>query len=280
MRRLTLDELKKNQLEILDVVAKFCDERGINYWLNAGTLIGAVRHKGYIPWDDDIDLGMLRPDYDRFMNEFNGWNPRYEFHSIENDPEFEFAFGKVFDNETVLHEPFGGLMDSAVNVDIFPVDNAPDDEKILQAIFKENHSCNVAANILRKGIFGLVQGNIVRKICGHSYYLLWMAAHFFPARSKRFYYLRKIAENAKRYANENTEKVGSFFGESRAVCKREILSNLTELEFEGKMYKAPAGYDEWLTLLYGDYMTPPPPEKRTSGHYIEAYRKDSSDSAN
>lgn len=279
MQRLTLDELKKKQLEILDVVMKFCNENGIKCWLNGGTLLGAVRHKGYIPWDDDIDLGMLRPDYDRFMNEFNGWNPRYEFRSIENDPEFEFAFGKVFDNETVLHEPFGDLTDLAVNVDIFPMDNAPDDEKKVQDIYKENHSCNVAVNILRKGIFGPVPGSITRRICIRGYRLLWMAAHLFPSKSARFSYLKKIAENSKRYANENTEKVGNFFGGQRVACRREILSNLTELEFEGKMYKAPVGYDEWLTLLYGDYMTPPPPEKRTSGHDLEAYIKDSSDSA-
>ena len=72
MREIGVNELKLIQLEILDVVAKFCEERGINYWLNAGTLLGAVRHKGYIPWDDDIDLGMLRPDYDRFISEFDG----------------------------------------------------------------------------------------------------------------------------------------------------------------------------------------------------------------
>lgn len=280
MKEIGIEKLKQIQLEILDVVTKFCDERGINYWLHAGTLLGAVRHKGYIPWDDDIDLGMLRPDYDRFMKEFNGFSPRYEFHCIENDPEFDFEFGKVLDNETVLHEPFGSLMDLAVNVDIFPIDNAPDDEKTVQDIYKENHSYHVAANILRKGVLGPVPGNIVRKICVRGYRLLWMVAHFFPPRSARFFYLRKIAENAKRYANENTERVGDFCGGTRITCKREILSNLIELEFEGKMYKAPVGYDEWLTLLYGDYMTPPPPEKRTSGHSLKAYWKDKDASAN
>ena len=105
MHELSLDELRKIQIEILDVVSKFCDDHEINYWLDGGTLIGAVRHKGYIPWDDDIDLGMLRPDYDKFMRLFNEHNTRYKFHCIENDPKFYVPFGKVLDTETILYEP-------------------------------------------------------------------------------------------------------------------------------------------------------------------------------
>ena len=103
MEEMTLEEIKKNEKEILDVVAKFCDERKIKYWIDCGTLLGAIRHKGFIPWDDDIDLGMLRPDYDRFMKEFNGYNSRYEFHCFENDSNWIRAFGRVVDTETITH---------------------------------------------------------------------------------------------------------------------------------------------------------------------------------
>ena len=88
MHELSLDELRKIQIEILDVVVKFCDDHEINYWLDCGTLIGAIRHKGYIPWDDDIDIGMLRPDYEKFMKLFNEENTRYKFMCYELDEKF------------------------------------------------------------------------------------------------------------------------------------------------------------------------------------------------
>ncbi|MBR4196305.1 MAG: LicD family protein [Synergistaceae bacterium] len=275
MRRLTLDEIRKIQLEILDTVMDFCAERGINCWLNGGTLLGAVRHKGYIPWDDDIDLGMLRPDYDRFMAEFNGYNPRYEFRSIENDPECEFAFGKVFDNTTVVDEPLTNITGMALNVDIFVMDNAPDDDRIVRDMFRKRIAYIRAVRCIREGIFPARWSimSIKRRICVAACRIAWKIVHFFPPKSARFDYIRKIAENSKRYADKKTARVGDFVGWHCLVCRRELLENLTELEFEGKMYKVPAGYDEWLRGLYGDYMTPPPPGKRIS-HQLIAYKKD------
>ena len=77
MRKVELEELRKIQISILDVVADFCEKHKINYWIDSGTLLGAIRHKGYIPWDDDIDIGMLREDYDKFKKLFNQYNDRY-----------------------------------------------------------------------------------------------------------------------------------------------------------------------------------------------------------
>ena len=94
MRRIELDELRQLELDILDYVAKFCDEHGITYWLDFGTLIGAVRHKGYIPWDDDIDISMRRNDYEKFVKLFNdcNHNDRYKLHCIENAYDYDLLF--------------------------------------------------------------------------------------------------------------------------------------------------------------------------------------------
>lgn len=274
-RILTLDELKKLQIDLLDTVMDFCGANGIKCWLNGGTLLGAVRHKGYIPWDDDIDLGMLRPDYDKFMATFNSYNPRYEFHCIENDPDFGQAFGKVLDMNTILYEPDENGEKLSVNLDIFVMDNAPDDDKLVEDMFRVRNKYALGADRLRKGIFGEVKGNLMRRIFGRIYRALWFTAKLFP---KKSYYLKKVAENSRRYINEKTERAGDFMGGGpwtlNAVMRRDLMENMTKLEFEGKMYNAPSGYDEWLTRLYGDYMQLPPPEKRVSHHRFKAYIKD------
>ena len=88
VKKIELDELKKRQLNILDVVTHFCEKNDINYFLDCGTLLGAVRHKGYIPWDDDIDIGMMRDNYDKFLKLFNEKNTRYKALTCEIDDNF------------------------------------------------------------------------------------------------------------------------------------------------------------------------------------------------
>ena len=104
MRRIGMSELRKHQLEILDFVVEFCEENDIHYWLDSGTLLGAVRHKGYIPWDDDIDIGMLREDFDRFTQRFRDKCSKtaYVFRCPEVDKNWHLPFGKVMDMTTLL----------------------------------------------------------------------------------------------------------------------------------------------------------------------------------
>ena len=134
MQRIDSKELKKIQLEILDAATSFCEQNGIRYWLDCGTLLGAIRHKGYIPWDDDVDLGMLREDYDRFLTLFNRENSKYKFVCIENSPDFYLAHGKVCDTETLLYEPDENGYKLHVNIDIFVYDNAPNDDGEIERI--------------------------------------------------------------------------------------------------------------------------------------------------
>ena len=135
MRTINTEELKEYQLRILDKVAAFCEEQGITYWIDSGTLLGAIRHKGYIPWDDDIDLGMLREDYDRFCKTFNQHNDRYKVECVENDPDFYLSHAKVCDNSTVLYEPDENGFKLMINIDIFVYDNAPDDDEKVKKMY-------------------------------------------------------------------------------------------------------------------------------------------------
>lgn len=268
MRQLTIEESKQLLLNILDVVTRFCDERGINYFLDYGTLLGAVSHKGFIPWDDDIDIGMLRPDYDRFMKEFNGYNPRYEFHCIENDSKFVWPFGKVVDNRTIGVREHMKYATYGVNIDIFVHDNAPDNDETVMRMYRLRNFYGKMSFKRFNGIFTEAHGNIVRRLCVYAFRTI---LKIFP----RDYFTRKVAENSKRYMLKNTRRIGEFVSNYQALIDKSAVSSFVDLEFEGKKYKAPIGYDELLTQYYGDYMTPPPLEKRTRTHsFFTGYMKD------
>ena len=273
MRKINVEELKQTQLEILDVVAKFCEENQINYWIDCGTLLGAIRHKGYIPWDDDIDVGMLRPDYDKFMKLFNEKNTRYKFRCLENDPKFWLAFGKVFDTGSLLYDSDGRILKLAINIDIFPYDNAPDDDKIVEEMF------NVRDSYYRKDrkhyyrrvlpiFFIKPRGNILRRFLAYSLrsmYKLIPLCFFTDFR-------QKMINNLRRFDNQDTKRVGNFSSITRMTCDKRVFNEFIDVEFEGRKYKAPIGYDEWLRAFYGDYMQLPPVEKRVRPHNFVAYK--------
>lgn len=265
MRRVFGDELKQIQLQILDVVKAFCDQNEIDYWIDSGTLLGAIRHKGYIPWDDDIDVGMLREDYDKFMSEFNEKNERYRFVSVENTPEFYAPHGKVCDTSTVLFEPDEEGHKLSINIDIFVYDNAPDDDAAVEKMYD-------IRDFLRK-IFAIknqkkiTDGNFVKlilKLVRRRVYRVLFWGNL----------MQKMVENSKKYAEKETKRVGNFTAYTRMVCDKRVFDGFVDVEFEGKMYKAPSGYDEWLRSFYGDYMELPPEEKRISHHSFVAYVAD------
>lgn len=257
-----LSQLKQIQIEILDVVHAFCKKHEIRYWLDSGTLIGAVRHKGYIPWDDDIDLGMLRDDYNRFCELFNRENDRYRFHCQENDRGWCFACGKILDTSTVLCEPDEDGVWTCVNIDLFVYDNAPDDDVLVDKMYKRRdqlmwlHDVRLYSSVKR-------QKNLMKKIFLYLVNLLpqgWVE--------------RKISENSRRFAEVPTRRVGNFTAVVRIAASKDIFDSFVEIEFEGKRYLAPVGYHEWLTSLYGNYMQLPPEEKRVSHHLFVAWKED------
>lgn len=273
MRRIDTGEMKRTQLEILDVVAKFCDDHEIKYWLDAGTLLGAVRHKGYIPWDDDIDVGMLRPDYDKFLRLFNGSSSRYKAHSIENDPDFALPFCKVMDTSTILYEPDEKGFRFSINIDIWVFDNAPDDDAVVDAMFRERDEYRRKFYMRQMRIFGPAKGNILRRLCAYGWRILKKTAYFYLYCLPYNYYSRKIAEIPVPYMSVGTKRIASFMGWAYCKLRREVFDEVIDVEFEGRKYKAPKCYDEWLSALYGDYMQLPPEEERVTHHAFMAFKE-------
>lgn len=263
MKELVLDEVKNIQIEILDAVAEFCDKNKIQYWLDSGTLLGAIRHGGYIPWDDDIDIGMLRPDFDCFMQKFNKENSRYKFVCRELDKGCPYPYGKVLDTNTVLYEPDEKGIKICINIDVFVYDNAPDDEEKCKKMYDYRDRYSVLNALQHRMIrtSGFMK-NIVKSVG-------YVGVNIFP----KGYFAKKIVDNSKKYATQDTRTVGNFTSVSRIIGEKAIFSSFTKVKFEGKEYSVPKGYEQWLTCFYGDYMQLPPEEKRVSHHMFKAYLK-------
>lgn len=262
VKKISEKELKNLQVDILKYVHAFCMANNIVYWLDFGTLLGAIRHNGYIPWDDDIDIGMLRKDYDRFMELFYDDSSRYRFVCAENDDEYSLAAGKVVDTQTVLYEPDETGFKTAVYIDVFVHDNAPDSEREVDKMYKKReffsylniariHSKSIRTSLTRRAIFKIIH------IC-----IKGVPYNFFA---------KKMIANSKKYSEVKTERIGNFVGVSKFTCSRELVSKVIDHNFEGELFKIPCRYDEWLRLSYGDYMKLPSVENRVSHHMYKAY---------
>lgn len=265
MKQINSDELRTIQISILEAVSEFCESNDIKYWIDNGTLLGAIRHKGYIPWDDDIDIGMLREDYDKFSKLFNSCNNKYRFLCLENTPDFYLSHGKVCDTDTKLYEPDENGIELFVNIDIFVYDNAPDDDSLV----KKMYDCR---DKLRNRYI-IKNEKIINDKKSIKTYLKIIRRFVYKMLYKENNEIFKMIENSKSYASIETRRVGNFTSYTRMACEKSVFRESILVEFEGKMYKAPIGYDEWLKSFYGDYMKLPPEEKRVSHHSFVAYKK-------
>ena len=269
MRRfIEIEELKDICLDILSAVHTFCEENHIMYSLSCGSLIGAIRHQGYIPWDDDIDIYMLREDYNRFLSLFPEiYKKNYSVISLERSTQWNCPFAKVYDIRTVMEEDkrteIKGL---GIGIDIFPIDNATDDEQ-----------CWIKYEKRRRQLIGLYimkdlqwrksrsfLKNIFVVLC--SFPLLPFSARFFA----------KIIDN---YSQKFNQENSLFYAENcyghpyNERIPKSDFSHTIDWPFEKHTFKIMNGYDDYLTLFYGDYMQLPPIEERTSHHHFVAYWK-------
>ena len=256
MKEITIEEKKRISLEILDVIHDFCEKNGIKYYLAYGSLLGAVRHKGFIPWDDDIDLVMLRPEYELFQKLFNV--DGYTFVNEETKNIFPLVFGKVFANSTF--GVYNGIpMNYGVAVDIFPLDGLPSDENEMLRLYRKQQKNYI--NFSR-----YVSGLLLKDVRSIKDLILKIYSKIIPLDFLK----SNIVKTAKTYRYDNSNMIAPLqclninrFEKCNVNCYNEQV----DLLFEGKKYKAPVGYDEVLKSFYGeDYMTPPPETQRITNH--------------
>jgi lipopolysaccharide cholinephosphotransferase len=263
MKEISFEEAKQLELDILVDITNFCDSHGLRYCIAYGTLIGAIRHRGFIPWDDDIDINMPRKDYEEFLRTYNADGKKYRV----IDPSSEMArhsFAKVIDTRTVKDEPMIAYEQPlGIDVDIFPLDGMPDNEQEFEEWYRELYK--IYAKFTLKNLRAAYYPKLTTRLKLKAKQL------FCPSRKKLLARAQALHE---KYPYESSRFVGCVESQYNGKGNRTEKENFAEtvnVEFEGLSFKAPIGYDQILRSLYGDYMQLPPEEKRMTHHTNKMY---------
>lgn len=263
MKELTLQDIQKESLRILRSVHRFCEDNNIRYSLAYGTMIGAARHKGFIPWDNDIDIYMPRPDYEKFCNSFqaDGLNI-----ISEKDDECYINFCRVYDIERTIakvHFPSSEYYNGGLWIDVFPMDGAPDDYEAFLAKMKYLRKFFVRQLYLRKSLGGR---KAIKEAFGFKEACTLALCHYLlPTRLCLKAVNRHLRKGAQEFpfgtTGHWTDYCCIFIGDNNFHLTEE-WDDIIDVEFEGEQFKMLSAYDSILRRRYGDYMQLPPENAR------------------
>lgn len=268
MRKLTLKEIQQIELNILIFFDEFCRKYDIEYSLFGGTLLGAVRHKGFIPWDDDIDVCMSRPNYEKFKLKMKTeLFPKHYQLLCENQKGYLYPFCKMIDTRTlVMERGVNSLGLYGVWIDIFPLDGIPENEKKRKILFIRS-SFWIKMHYFSKCNSIFIGDKFLKKIIKVPFVII---SRFFGTKLCT----DKILSLCKKY-NYMTMKLCTHIAwETKFFClKKKEFENIIYLLFENHYFQAISNWDQYLKMRYGSYMEMPPEEER-KGHNIDAWIKE------
>ncbi len=267
-QQISLEQQRRIQLDILQNIDAFCKKNSINYSLAFGTLIGAVRHRGYIPWDDDIDIMMTRDNYEKFRAIYK--SDRYPLVDLKIDPTHPVSMGKVYDSRTFFYYQEKIKRKYGLFIDIFPFDKIPENEEERELWLKEirkyiqyntyknnTYSYLFSLSSIKERLFGCIVKVFCNRIRLHS----------------------KLEELYVKY-NETSSHILSVpavmimnNANHYKVFPSNLFCNYTTIEFEGGLFQCIKEFDSFLRIYYGNYMELPPVEQRVGKHGIVAYYK-------
>lgn len=265
--KLTIQEIKEYELNILKFIDYICKKYDIKYFVNYGTLLGAVRHKGFIPWDDDIDISLYREDYEKFYKAvLKENNERYTILSKDNSSWYFQNFFVVIDKNTLIEDNVKyKRYDTNIFVDVFPIDRFDDLNFVKKAHL----------NFTLKYICYTKKKNIQykdNKIKDFLRLIFWYGLRLFNPR----FFTKRMDNLLKKYSKKDGKYEGSIGIDKermKSVFKAGTFHELIELPFEDMKVKAPKNYDKILSQFYGNYMQKPTDEEiEYNLHHINAYR--------
>lgn len=246
---MALYEIRPLQLRILGIlqaVDACCREHGLRYYLWAGTMIGAIRHQGFIPWDDDLDLAMPRPDYDRLVAHCREWLPApYEMVCTETDRSYPLPFAKIQDASTTLIERMHLKYLGGIYLDVFPIDGVPDGQ------------------LARRWQFARYEyyKRVLYLLCRDPYKHGHGPSSWLPLLVRKVYTLDGVQQAIRRilttYPYDHCGLVADYDDGMRGVMPKTVLGTPTPYHFEGLTPLGVEHYDDYLRQKYGDYMTVP-----------------------
>lgn len=258
------------ELDILKFIDSVCKKNGLRYFLCGGTLLGAVRHKGFIPWDNDIDISMPRKDYDKFVDicnkEAENMKLPYEILKLRNDVRYCCPFAKVTDKRTILidgkEQKFKGDP-MGVFVDIFPIDGMETNtSQDIDNVLKIRDKC------IWLGLSFAHFGNLsIKETVKLLYYKIFYA---FRNKEKCLNQMENVLRKNEFDSSPFIITTFGLRGEKEVVEQQKFAESIL-FQFEDGMFPAPKGYDIYLTQMYGDYMQLPPLEQRAVPHNFEGY---------
>lgn len=262
MEQSVLKRVQPILLEMLKEIDRVCRENDIPYFLYRGTLLGAVRHQGFIPWDDDLDVAMLREDYEKFCRLApEKLKPQYTFQTWHTDPQYAAPFGKLRKRNTMYLEAKAGkpLKENGFYVDVYPLDYAPEDYGALSRKLLQLYR----VKLMKSGYTPWLEGTKIvwKKRIG---YLAYQAAALFVSQEQLIERYEALVRGVGK-----TERVYEQSALPRDyLFPVEWCRSLEPYSFEDGQFPGPKEYDSFLSTLYGNYMELPPEGQRENRHQI------------
>lgn len=251
MATYSTQQLQQRTLPILLAIDRVCREHKINYFISDGTMLGAVRHGGFIPWDDDLDIAMPRPDYERFIQHGTEWLPApYELVCVEHDEHCACTFMKIIDGSTTLIERWSYNQLGGIYIDVFPIDGVSTVKWRRKLRFK-------LYKMVNRWIYMRNRDPYKR---GHGY-TSWLPRLLQATTTNAgLHRLMRLLQTKRSY--ESSELVADFDSGERGVMPKSVIGKPAPVSFEGHEVMGVEHPDEYLRRLYGDYMQLPPEDKR------------------
>lgn len=255
------ENIKLHLKEMLFWFHSFCEENKIRYYALGGTLLGALRHKGFIPWDDDVDIGVPRPDYEKLISSIKNNSERYVLESPnDNADDFFYPYAKLYDTRTTAVEHNKYKTKRGIYLDIFPIDGIGNTAKEVKKNF---NSFNWKFNLL------VSRTNSVKKGRSRAKNLVIILINIVPQfiiNDKKL--LRYVCKECRRYDYETSAFCGNLVGayHRKEIVPKSVFGNPTPYQFEDFIINGPEKASEYLSHIYGDWETIPPVEKRKGHH--------------